>query len=227
MKKLLLLLLPLFFNYSFTQTGEITYIVTPTKIDNSNNRLTDTNKEVELMSFLLKYNHSKSYFKKNKNLIIDEFRAKLASVYVGANKVLHQFLDNKQTVYNKQISNKMYQVIDTTLMRNWNLTNETKKIEGYTCYKAELTQFNERAQNNYIITAWYTPEIPAPFGPIGYGGLPGLILELKNKNGFIFSPEKIKLNLNKIKIPELEKGKEITVKEMLLLRRKERKVTED
>lgn len=51
---------------------------------------------------------------------------------------------------------------------------ETDTILDYECRKA-TTEF---AGRNY--TAWFTPEIPLPFGPYKFGGLPGLILKIED-----------------------------------------------
>ena len=51
-----------------------------------------------------------------------------------------------------------------------------KKIEKYTCHLAKATVDND------IYFAWYTTEIPFSEGPFKFKGLPGLILELHNKN---------------------------------------------
>ncbi|GAA0729136.1 hypothetical protein GCM10009430_38950 [Aquimarina litoralis] len=65
-------------------------------------------------------------------------------------------------------------LIDETLEdQEWLLTKETKKIDQYLCYKAILNNSKK------IVEAWYTNKIKAPYGPKGYYGLPGLILELK------------------------------------------------
>lgn len=57
----------------------------------------------------------------------------------------------------------------------WNFSDEyTDSIMGYDCRKATV-QFAGRSY-----TAWFTPEIPLPFGPYKFGGLPGLILKLED-----------------------------------------------
>ena len=62
----------------------------------------------------------------------------------------------------------------------WKITNETKEIGKFTAYKA-TAQFRGR---DY--TAWFTTEIPLPFGPWKLQGLPGLILEAYDTNKEIY-----------------------------------------
>ena len=65
----------------------------------------------------------------------------------------------------------------------------------------------------YLITAWYCPKINAPFGPIGFSGLPGLILELE-KNNMRYYASNIELNPKKIvKVKKPTRGKKITKEE--------------
>ena len=53
----------------------------------------------------------------------------------------------------------------------------------YRAVQATASQdfFNYRTNKNIVqdIEAWFVPEIPVPFGPQGYEGLPGLIIELR------------------------------------------------
>jgi GLPGLI family protein len=63
---------------------------------------------------------------------------------------------------------------------NWKLEKETKTIGTYNCNKATAV-FRGR---EYI--AWYTLEIPVPFGPWKLQGLPGLILEAYTANEEIY-----------------------------------------
>src|SRR5690606_9413884 len=58
----------------------------------------------------------------------------------------------------------------------WSLENETKPIGNFTAHKA-TGKFRGR-----VYTAWYTLEIPLPYGPWKLQGLPGLILEAYDEN---------------------------------------------
>ncbi|MFD2561501.1 GLPGLI family protein [Aquimarina rubra] len=90
------------------------------------------------------------------------------------------FLDQSQK---KMISSlKVYEfdqrgrefLIDEVLEnKEWILTEVSKQIDKYLCYKAILKNSNKKVE------AWYTKDIKVTHGPKGYYGLPGLILELK------------------------------------------------
>lgn len=73
---------------------------------------------------------------------------------------------------------------------DWELSNESKKIGNYICFKATTIKKNKK---HNVVEAWYTPQIPNSFGPKEYNGLPGLILELK-EGEIIFYASKLKLN---------------------------------
>jgi porphyromonas gingivalis family protein len=64
---------------------------------------------------------------------------------------------------------------DSVPSLEWNFSDEDPdSIMGYDCRKATV----EFAGRNY--TAWFTPEIPLPFGPYKFGNLPGLILKIED-----------------------------------------------
>lgn len=60
---------------------------------------------------------------------------------------------------------------------NWKLINETKIINSFVCKKAEV-QYKGRDW-----TAWYSTDIPFPYGPYKFSGLPGLIVKITDKTG--------------------------------------------
>ena len=61
--------------------------------------------------------------------------------------------------------------------QEWKLTNETQTIIGYKCQKATC-RFRGR---DFI--AWFAPAVPVKRGPWKFGGLPGLILKVQDKDG--------------------------------------------
>ncbi|WP_395075231.1 GLPGLI family protein [Flavobacterium sp.] len=52
----------------------------------------------------------------------------------------------------------------------WEIKNETKKILNFECTKAISKN------KNYLITVWFTKDIPVSAGPSNFFGLPGLVL---------------------------------------------------
>ncbi|NJM79158.1 MAG: GLPGLI family protein [Flavobacterium sp.] len=106
---------------------------------------------------------------------------------------------------------KQGEFLVTDSIPKWKLTNETKKINNYTCYKAtyekEYPYYADKVLKT--ITAWYCPEFPYSYGPKGFGGLPGLIFEVQDDKTVI-GIESIVLNNNDKEIILPTKGKVIT-----------------
>lgn len=93
--------------------------------------------------------------------------------------------------------------------KEWELLKDTKKIGKYNCYKA--IQSNSVSKIKPI--AWYAIELPLPFGPNKFNGLPGVILELE-LNNHIFKATNIILNRTDFEpIVKPTKGKKITYTE--------------
>ncbi len=105
-------------------------------------------------------------------------------------------MENKELKQVKRADNT-YLIESKVSDRKWELTNETKYIDQYLCYKAitvnsYVSLFSEE-EVKAIITVWYTPEIPLSYGPTGYNGLPGLILE-KSSASFYYIATKISIS---------------------------------
>ena len=106
--------------------------------------------------------------------------------------------------YTDQLFMDSYLVDDTVNMQ-WELQKDTITLVGYFCNKAHTT-FRGR---NY--SAWYTTQIPMPFGPYKFGGLPGVILFIKeDKGNFDFQCVDIEI-LKQKQLLELDKIKQIKV----------------
>lgn len=101
---------------------------------------------------------------------------------------------------------------------NWNITNETKTISGYKCFKATC-DYNELSRQGTYMTrhaeTWFAPEIAVPFGPKGYDGLPGLVLEVLFGGNSYIQATKIEFDIKKpkLKIERPEKGEYISFEE--------------
>lgn len=66
---------------------------------------------------------------------------------------------------------------NSPVINNWKLINETKIINSIACKKAEV-RYKGRDW-----TAWYSTDIPFPYGPNKFSGLPGLIVKITDKTG--------------------------------------------
>lgn len=114
---------------------------------------------------------------------------------------------NKFTIYRKLASN-FYSYEQNNNIK-WTIHNEKKYIGNFIAQKA-IGKYGGREW-----TAWFTNEIPFPYGPYVFYGLPGLILQISDgKNEFNFSFYKnINLrNNHQIKIENLFDEKIINIK---------------
>lgn len=192
------------FCYSQIKNGTIVYGKLNAEIDlktipiDFREKIEKSNKDSDKIDYTLNFVGNESYFFANPLLLEDNT---LFANYVGIGggklkyyqnietKEYREYRDNKRT--GKTITNKKE-------LYEWTLHKETKIIDGYTCYKATTPQItNESTKTNDIkfnYTAWYTPQIPISLGPVGYGNLPGLILELQ-KPSVTYYVKKINLNL--------------------------------
>lgn len=188
-------ILLIYFQFVCAQTGIITYkaqslMQSETNKEHSNSLKT----EVDLMLFTLKYNGSYSFFKKEKNIPINRFQSALATILIKSNIAWYQEIKKSESKFENEIKGESYQVINNDYFNNWKLLDQVKVIDSYACYKAEKKVFNSRSGKYSYVEAWYTPDIPVPYGPIGSGGLPGLILQFKIPNRVIYTANKIVLN---------------------------------
>lgn len=119
-------------------------------------------------------------------LIIDDSLS-FSTVYAGKKKLLkekafgekiinHANLFNKHTRINYSAVNwdgRKYIVADTSAKLPWLFLDSSKIVAGYECKLAiRITE------NNDTLLVWYTPKINEPFGPLGYNGFPGLVMEV-------------------------------------------------
>lgn len=189
-KNVLPLILIFFFNFMFTQTNEInllkgnfTYLLRGKIYKSTPNYIHE-----ELFS--LQISENKAYFISEKNLKFDSlFQNEFQRTVFNGNKIdfsgksfpktkfkftIVQSLENIE--YFESVGMALLSYTEPTI-NNWKLVNESKTINTFNCQKAEV-YYKGR---NWV--AWYTNEVPLPYGPYKFSGLPGLIIKITDQKG--------------------------------------------
>lgn len=140
----------------------------------------------------LKFNRSQSIFHWNLYSTSDEGLSEAKKKYPNAKVVKVNRVGNgqitffdtaKDSIFSRMsMSNieKLLYLKEKAPKLDWSITDSTKTVGNYTTQKATV-YFRGR---DY--TAWFTPEIPVPYGPWKLHGLPGLILQAYDQTGNIY-----------------------------------------
>lgn len=150
----------------------------------------NTNKE----EYNLLFNQNESFFfpLASKEIEIGESSG-MGDLKLFNYKVYVNLLEDLLIKQPAPIEEKNFLIYDTLNKYKWELFNEYKMIDSHKCFKAVLK--NEENQTTHTeVVAWYAPDIPFRFGPIGYNNLPGLILELTVTDKITLYLTKLKLN---------------------------------
>jgi len=151
---------------------EYKYVPDSTKVDSTlteNMRLTIFKDHSEFLSEMKARRDSailKSSQKGNGHIGTDLLPGNLRSM-VWKNR------DGLRNFSTEFIGIESYKVVDENSL-NWQLINETQKIQNYHCQKAVL-QFGNREW-----TAWFTTELPFQDGPHLFRKLPGMIVVIED-----------------------------------------------
>ncbi len=156
--------------------------------------------------------------------------AEFALKLIDCDKAIYTNINTSENIFNnperKAIFKKDEFLVTKKIEDNWKLSNETKIINNFKCFKAtqQVSIKNDVGTFYRTITAWYCPELPYTFGPKGYSGLPGLIFELQDRN-VVFGIESVKFFDDKVVIKFPTQGVKInydeyqaTLKERVLKR---------
>lgn len=169
------------------------------------------------ISFELICDGKVSFFTEKESLYINSRETKAAILNSGGSYPIYIVND---TLYKDKKEDNIFgeaYIVKDTLLKNWNITDEAKTINNYICYKAttKYKLVNPVGTFFHPVTAWFCPEIPLQHGPRGFGGLPGLILELQYRE-VVFgatkieeTTEKVEINLKGYKISQEEYDKKI------------------
>ncbi|MEM6967528.1 MAG: GLPGLI family protein, partial [Bacteroidota bacterium] len=126
-----------------------------------------------------------------------------------------------EVIERQKFMGKNFLITGATKKYKWKLTGKSEKILDYDCQKAT---YQVDSSQQYV--AWFTPQIPVSAGPLGFSGLPGMILKLDRNNGeMTIEATKVDLRaLEKNAIKKPKKGKQVTKAEFKKIR--EEKLTE-
>lgn len=167
------------------------------------------------IKFLLVGNKTKSKFTIEDNLRNKDKDIKITLSLAGyqnqalfcnllSNKIIRNNSENLRALKKEEF------LVKKPLYNDWELTKDTRIIKGFKCYKALglLTNNNENKKTKSV-TAWYCPSISFSHGPLGFGGLPGLIFYLEIDE-VVYLIQKIQIKNKSLEIDFPTKGKEIT-----------------
>ena len=109
----------------------------------------------------------------------EQVMANLGSFHSGVKDILFRDQAAGRLTHTDQIGMDHLLYTEPLPDCGWELTDGERTILGYACRRAACT-FRGR---NY--EAWYTPEIAVSCGPWKFGGLPGLILAVRDAAGVL------------------------------------------
>jgi GLPGLI family protein len=93
------------------------------------------------------------------------------------NIVNHKSVEGQKYLIEKSVDQIEWQLID----------GDPEMVNGQLCSKAEIRKIrnNVLLHDTLVTTVWYADQIPIPIGPSEFVGLPGLIVKVDEKKGFI------------------------------------------
>lgn len=177
------------------------------------------------LEYELIFNNYESFFSEiekldsdNSNMLSNRL-ARLMGFGVGK---FYMNIEKNKILVQRNLSSDLFLIESEIESQKWKKTNETKQIGKYTCFKATTTVLVETVSAGTVereVIAWFNPEIPIGFGPAGFGGLPGLIMEIEKDNAVLYA---YKVYLNKedkgIKMPK--RGIKVSKKEFREIQKK-------
>ncbi|MBT8253373.1 MAG: GLPGLI family protein [Flavobacteriaceae bacterium] len=198
-------------------------------------RMMDMMKKQFEKTFKLTFNKEESLYKEEEQLESPQPAGmQMVMVDTGGSDILYKNTKDDNFTSQNEVFGKIFLIEDQLEKRDWTLSNETKNIGDYTCYKATYTreqpvvrsfisvngdndpEEDENAEpemEEITVTAWYAPDIPVNNGPGRYQGLPGLILEVNDGPVSLLCSRIILNTKDQIKIEKPSKGKRVNQKE--------------
>lgn len=143
------------------------------------NRIWELQKDLR---FVLFFDSEGSSFELKDDLVVDQdkFYYKLATSTTVKPDDL--YFRNQTAKIRKTESTGRKLLIEYPLDQySWKILPDKKEIMGYSCQKAvgSWEEYDHRRKKllKFEPVVWFTEELPYPFGPKGFDGLPGLVFE--------------------------------------------------
>jgi GLPGLI family protein len=177
-----------------------------TTTQNAKKLINDAIQIAETFDYILKFNKNESVFSKNRSMgneAQSSYLIPIAEALVGKG-IYYQNKVKNENIHQVKISGGLFLITDSFLS-DWEITQDQKMIGKYLCFKA----IKNCVSCNTTDEVWFTTEIAAPFGPLGYSGLPGLIIEVKKKT-ITLRLTSIDFKDNSVLIKKPSKGKIVT-----------------
>ncbi len=163
--------------------------------------------------FNLRFKSNISYFKSEEEVVPDGL-----NIYEIVASTMGEFyvdVEGGTSISLHELDGVYFRIEDDLFNVKWELTDEKRNINGYDCNKA-ITSYTETREDGtertYPIVAWYKDGFLEGHGPKGYGGLPGLIVELEFNPVTSFKLVSIDLE-EEVSIDKPTKGKKVTIDE--------------
>lgn len=228
---LLILFFAPFFMYSQSQSGKVIYeyqindaeYLKEQSIDENqklaktvqtiNNSLRNAQSKIK---FELEFNNNASRYSMQPVLELEGDRTTAyAIIFLNGNRVYYSSIRDNLKLTQVDMFGDNFIIKEKGNSFKWKTTTITKKIGNYTCYKATavISTTNSKGVFNKEVTAWFAPQIPFNFGPKGYGGLPGLILELEEGTLKYYATNVVIKSKENLKIVAPTNGKIVSVDE--------------
>ncbi|MDR0754633.1 MAG: GLPGLI family protein [Prevotellaceae bacterium] len=171
-------------NLMTSQTIQVIYEIQPKMQINTGDldkSLVDLIMKESKTKSMLCYKNGESIFKPLKNENENSSGGINIQISVSEDVTYKNHSTNREIAY-KDFFGKGFLIEDELKKDEWEITDSTKDIQGYTCIKA-ISKDGEKEK-----TAWFCPNLPIKDGPL-YTGLDGLVLEMISDNLAVVATE--------------------------------------
>jgi GLPGLI family protein len=140
--------------------------------------------DVKNLMYVLKISEDYSLFQEKKSLKKgsgSKATRNFASSFGGTKGTFYINQQDSTYINIREFSGTYFKV--KTKPKNWQIhPKDFKYVHKYKCIKATTvdTIINPKGVFTSDVVAWFSPDLPGFYGPAGYFGLPGIILELHN-----------------------------------------------